>query len=769
MATEHSPDKPYPDIPVPESGPMPGNTISETTIIKPRDTNRKVSFFAMVLVLCALISGGLTFVAVSRPSIMTLPPEAVEALLLMDMVLAVLLVVLIVQHLVGQWSAFQQRKEGARLEGRLITAVALLTCLPTMIISVLAIFFVAYSIDGWFSKRIQLALDESRIIAEAYRLEHQRNILRDAVSMARMLEGRVQTLGPGGNLNDDLVHIARQHDIPEAIVFDPQQGVLGRAGLTFALELEVVGEDKLRQAGSGRVVILNAENQDRIRALIRLPGFANGYLIVGRYVAPEVFGRIEQTRAAVSQYQLLVQNRATIEVAVGIALGVIALLLLTTALWIGMAFAHRLVSPLGALIEAVGALSRGRLNTRVEVRGRKHDEITVLAHNFNTMAETLESQRVTLDQTVEALEERRRFVEQVLADVSAGVLALNDQGDVHIANEAAHKILDTATPITGQNILSILPEVAPWMDSCRTAQEAVDTQITLTKDRAEERHLHVRVAPGRGMPDSEGQGFVVTFDDLTPLALAQRRAAWIDVARRIAHEIKNPLTPILLSSERLKRRILPEIQDEKDRGIFETCVQSIARQVRIIGALVDEFSQFARLPKPVFRAFDLAELCRQCVFLQFSGWNQRVAVNHEGCDEPLMWVGDQRQLSQVLVNLIKNSCESASQFCEENTAPEEPEVVVRLTCDDDTITIDVEDNGAGFPAGDRHALLEPYVTHKESGSGIGLAVVARIIGEHQGQITLMDRPEGRGALVRVVLPQACEAEKESRNGEDDVV
>ncbi|MEK7821276.1 MAG: ATP-binding protein, partial [Pseudomonadota bacterium] len=497
----------------------------------------------------------------------------------------------------------------------------------------------------------------------------------------------------------------------------------------------------------GEIVVLTGDNDDRVRAVVRLARFVDAYLLIGRFVDSRVLEHVQRVERAVTQYQSTQRESRGIQVSFVTLFILVAVLLVLAAVWIGLTLASQMAEPIVELIDAAERVREGDLAARVEARGGG-DEVARLGRAFNRMTSQLETQRQGLIDASRQIDERRRFTEAVLTGVSAGVVGLDAAGLLNLPNRSASELLgvDLAEK-AGQPLRAIVPEMAPLLDDAAARPDRqAQGQIRLTR-QGQARTLHVRVAVER----SEGvtTGFVVTFDDITDLLSAQRTAAWADVARRIAHEIKNPLTPIQLSAERLKRKYLKEITTDPE--IFATCTETIIRQVEDIGRMVDEFSSFARMPQPSLKPENLSEICRQAVFLERARHPEiEFVLDLPPGDVTLSC--DNRQVSRAIVNVLKNAAEAVDAVADENAdaggAPARRAGWVRLKLapgDEGrglATVVAIEDNGRGLPAEHRDRLTEPYVTTRTKGTGLGLAIVKKIMEDHNGELLLDDRDGG---------------------------
>ena len=711
-------------------------------------------YLALSLAVAAIGAGIATYVLLTQSSF-RFGSDSVLILLNIDLVILLLLGIVIARHMVKIWSDRRRGSAGSRLHIRLALLFGLISGVPAIFMAVISILFFNFGIESWFSDRVRTALSASAAVAEAYVAEHKRNIVADALRMARDLDSQSGSLAFNQTRLIKVVNLqARVRQLTEAVVFTGAGNVIARSGLTGALEFEPVPPDAFRRAQDGEVAVLTSANEDRVRALVRLTSYIDTYLYVGRFVDAKVLGYSQRTKGAVDQFESLEIRRADLQISFAIIFVLIALLLLLAAVWVGLNVATSLSQPVSALISATEKVRSGNLSARVPVSGPDSDEISVLGRAFNRMTSDLEGNRRELIEANEQIDARRQFTETVLSGISAGVIGLDSGGRITLPNSASSELLGIELEqLQGEPLDEVVPEFSGLVAEvrARSGTRPLEKQIAIGGG-PETRTLLVRVGAVRA--DNEINGFVVTFDDVSDLLSAQRKAAWADVARRIAHEIKNPLTPIQLSAERLSRRYLKQITD--DSQIFLNCIDTIIRQVGSIGRMVDEFSNFARMPPPVFRRENLSDLCRQAVFLH-RGSHPRIAYDTEIPEAAQFASCDGRQISQAVTNLLLNAAEAI----EGRPGADLPtgRIVLRLCRDGGAFTIVVEDNGIGLPAHDRDSLTEPYVTSREAGTGLGLAIVRKIMEDHKGRLLLEDA-EGGGARVSLVLPEQA-AENES--------
>ena len=495
------------------------------------------------------------------------------------------------------------------------------------------------------------------------------------------------------------------------------------------------------KARSGEAAVLTAEDDQRVRALVHLQGlFGETFLFVGRFVDPKVLAHMERTSAAAAEYERLEGRRSGLEFAFSLVFAVISMLLLTSVVWVGLSMATNLAAPIIRLIDATERVRSGDFSS--SLTEGEPDEMGQLSRAFNRMTLQLDQQRRDLVDANRELDERHHFTESILNGVSAGVIGLDVSGAITLVNPSALRLLGRkAEALIGHSLFETIPAFAQCLEESLStgADRQLPSEVQVTGKDGGPRTLMVRVSA------DEGPGHILTFDDITELVSAQRKAAWADVARRIAHEIKNPLTPIQLSAERLKRKYFKEI--ESDPETFNALIETIIRQVGDIGRMVDEFSSFARMPQPRMKQDDLVDICRQAVFMQRTGYPD---VHFEtSLPETSRSINcDARLLGQALTNLLKNAVESIQGRDGDNLP--QGQVKLSMTERDKVIHVDIDDNGRGLPKEDRDRLTEPYVTTRAKGTGLGLAIVRKIMEDHDGELILEDGPLG-GARVSMVF------------------
>jgi len=667
----------------------------------------------------------------------------ITGLLVADLVIAVALVALLAVRLTQLWLDRRRGAAGSRLHMRLVLVCSVFTITPTLIVAIIFSLLVI-NLTDFVVKPAKASYEAARTIGEPVRRAREEEILRDIGGISGPLQGLgIDGIRDAQATNQLLERLVEGRPMIEAIVVDADKGVIARASAPDAegLKNPVPPAQSLWQAvNQARPVQIEAPNGAYfvMQLFVGEPLF----LVTGHAVDLRVVDYIKSIELAGSFYSQIEQAMQRSQLIIFMVCGAIAFLMLLAAVWLAILFASRLTEPIGGLMSAAERVRGGDLTARVE-EGPPDDELGQLARSFNRMASQIEQQRGELVDANTELDTRRRLTDAVLAGVSAGVLSVDEAGTITRSNRSALELL--ALPedgVLGRPLTNVMPELAPLVVQAAERPDRVTQGQVEILQRGARRILLVRISA------ASNAGAVVTFDDVTDLMSAQRMAAWGDVARRIAHEIKNPLTPIQLSAERLKRRYLKQIKDDPET--FSICTDTIIRQVGDIGRMVDEFSSFARMPRPTVQPEDAKELCQQALFLQRNG-NPEIRYVSTLPDHPVPLICDRRQIAQVLTNILKNSAEAIEgrQAAAGQVLPP-GEITLTLRDEAATVSIVVEDNGKGLPKEGRERLTEPYMTTRSKGTGLGLAIVKKIMEDHGGYLGLDDR-EGGGARISLVF------------------
>jgi two-component system nitrogen regulation sensor histidine kinase NtrY len=665
------------------------------------------------------------------------------ALSVADFAALLLLIIVLVGRVTRVVLEHRRGAAGARLHVRLVFLFGGVAAVPAILVAIFATVFFNIGIQAWFNQRVQTALDESSQVAQGYLQEHTNDIRLDALAIANDLSqnGTIFFGNPNG-FASYLVTQTAVRGLTQAVIFEPVTGqVVASAGLLAGMGATVPPANVIASARLGQVVVISQPDGTSEQAVIQLDSTPPLMLLIERPIDPAILDHVQRTEAAVAEYQRLEHNRAGLEVSFALVFATVALLVLSAAVLIGLVIANQIARPIGHLMRAAERVRAGDLAVRVP-ESKTGDEVAGLSRAFNRMTGQLSAQRAELMDAYGQLDERRRFTETVLAGVSAGVIGLDGKGRIELPNRAASELLrvDLLTRI-GQTLTDVVPEFGPLIAAVMAAPDKPATSEVEHGPAMAKRVLLVRI--GAELKAGQTDGFVVTFDDVTELLSAQRKAAWADVARRIAHEIKNPLTPIQLSAERLKRRFAREITTDIEG--FTQCADTIVRHVGDIGRMVDEFSTFARMPAPAMRDESLERIVREAMVLQRVAkpdidWT--VEIETAG----LRAVCDRRLIGQALTNLLQNAADGVAM------REGAKHVTLRLSAKDGQAVLSVIDDGIGLPETDRARLTEPYVTHKPKGTGLGLAIVRKIMEDHRGGLELDNAPAGHGAMVSLILP-----------------
>lgn len=735
----------------------PGGASADAAAARPRygrllDWLRRIKAertVALILLVGALTSGTATFVAMTGNLSATADTSHILLLLLADLVIILGLAALITRRLAILWIERKKGQAGSRLHGRLVALFSVVAVAPTILVAAFSVIIFDLGLEFWFSERVSAAIKNSRAVAAAYLDEHQQAIAADALAIAQVLNrGGPSLVFNPAVFNNVMTRQANQRYLTEAAVYDSSGRMLARSSsflLAFNPEIPEWAFERARNEG---MAIMTSEEEDRVRALVRLDLAADAYLYVGRLVDSRVVGHMESTRWAVQRYEDLEGNRFSLQITFALIFLVVALLLLLVAVWIGLAFANQLTGPIGSLIATAEKVGKGDLKARVQGPPRR-DEIGNLSRAFNKMTGQLERQQDALLEANEELDNRNRFIEAVLGGVSAGVIGLDEHGRINLANRMACDFLGRKfQSMRGHTLTEVMPEMDELLTRARRRpRKLAEQQLSIPDSSGSERVVLVRISAE--LEHGAIMGFVLTFDEITQLLAAQRKAAWSDIARRIAHEIKNPLTPIQLAAERLKRKYVGQITNDPDT--FQVCTDTIVRHVGDIGRMVDEFSAFARMPAPDMRKEDIGKLVGEAVMLQRTA-RQDVRFDYAPPPEEILLACDGRQVGQALTNLLKNAIESIEgRHGLEGEAAPAGAISVTIHSEDGHCVVDICDNGKGLPKSDRNRLTEPYVTTRERGTGLGLAIVKKIMEDHGGNLILRDREEG-GAIVSLIFP-----------------
>ncbi|MDA1295691.1 MAG: PAS domain-containing sensor histidine kinase [Proteobacteria bacterium] len=688
-----------------------------------------------------------------------------RVILLCDLLYLLALTALVMQRVMQIVALRRQKSAGSQLHLRLTGVFSAMSLLPTATVAVFAVLSINMGFEAWFSDRVQGVIADSLEAAQAYEQEQVRGLKEDIAALASDLETYRRTAINDPQLLRQRLSDAQenvQRGLKEAFIIDDTGDLILRGNRSYLFDYEEPSSELIQTAIREIVIIPDIPNNE-LRALTYLNGFGTYFLLVSRVIDGNLFALLDETQAAGQFYQQLESQRGASLFRFGIIYLIFAVLLIAASVFAALFFAERLSRPIGRLTGAAQKVGEGALDTRV-LEEEGNDEISQLSKYFNQMTQQLEKQRETLLENTEQIELRRRMFDSVLSSVTSGVLGLDAEGKVSFVNKSAERLLGGHEILENSHLSVAVPEFFPLFERLtQTKNESLQEELkTVQAGRLE--NLLVRVGRRR---NEKGQleGYVIAFDDVTDLVSAQRSAAWGDVARRIAHEIKNPLTPIQLSAERIRRKFAPKLSEESDD--LERMTDVIVRQTNDLRHIIDEFSKFARLPQPKKSKEDLIPIVKAAVLLQENGQPNINFVSNIPQNSLVISI-DATMISQALTNLLKNAGEAIDTRRYKLGGTIAGEIHVGVEQVGDIVQVIIDDNGIGLPQ-DRARLFEPYVTTRDKGTGLGLAIVKKIVEEHGGTLSLEDAPSFDaapyfGARVVMSLPFLSEEQDENTKG-----
>lgn len=697
---------------------------------------------ALSLVVLGTLTGFSTFLLLTGVTPIKPTSDLISYMLIANTVLVFLMGLMIGVQILHLFIERRRGTAGTGLHIRLITLFSMVALVPAILVAVFATVTLNRGLDTWFSDRTRAIVDTASTVADAYMTNASEATRTDVANIAADL---VQQLPDFNNDRPTYLKRVARHaalrNLAAAYVFN---------GKTKEIQANVTADDRIKfiappqealdKADKGDLVVIPpGRGGNLVRALIKLQGYPSHFLYIYRIVSPIVIDQLTKTRDAKSEYDQLLKQRVGVQLTFGMVYALVALVFLLASIWAGMWFSDRLVAPIVRLLSASREVAKGDFNAKVSVIDGPGDLMT-LSRTFNMMTDQIKFHQDQLVETNEQLDGRRRFTEAMLSGVSAGVIGIDHDHRISLINRSALILLgQPEAEFLGQPIEVKLPDMAPiYALAMSRPSGAAEGQVDM-KINGQDISFIVRITTERG--DDAEHGFVLTFDDITQLVSAQRNSAWSDIARRIAHEIKNPLTPIQLSAERLKRKYLKEIKT--DKHVFEQCTDTIIRQVADLGRIVDEFSSFARMPSAVPEPNNLNDVVRDATVLQRVSAGE-IDISLDLSKSPLLFAFDRRLLTQAITNLVKNAREAIE--ARDSEFPK-GKITVATGIELDVPFVSVVDNGVGLPQENRNRLAEPYMTTREKGTGLGLAIVKRIMEEHGGRLRLEDAPDGQGASV----------------------
>jgi two-component system nitrogen regulation sensor histidine kinase NtrY len=640
------------------------------------------------------------------------------------------------------------KKAGNELHNKLIFIFSVISLTPTLIISIFSVLIFDTALNSWFNPIISSAVSQSEKVANQYLLEHQNAMRGDILEFANILNVNAINLSSNKNKFSKFIdNYSRKNNLSEAILIDSNGNVLAFSNFVFEYTYADISNQDYLSANNGKIIITKEDNSNKMKAFMKLSQYVDAYLLISRFVDQRVLDAIQNTALAVSDYQSIELEQFDLKISFVVIFLFLTLILLLGSLIIGLNLANKLVDPISSLIMAAEEVGAGNLDykiTKKELLNFNVKEIKRLGQAFNKMIFDLKNIRIDIVNANNQLDKRRQFSETVLSGVYSGVIALDENLKLNLPNLTACKVLNISIEKDfGILITKIVPEFSNLIDTIlKSNMSVLEEKIQIIK---EDKILNLMTRIVVQKKHDKILGFVLTFDDITNLIAAQKMAAWSDIARRIAHEIKNPLTPIRLSAERLKKHIDKPIMFNKK--IFEQSLNMITRQVDDIHHLVDEFSSFARMPAPILNQVNVFVIVREYVEPLNISFDKITIKLDNTKYKNIFIMADEKQIRQAIGNIIKNSYENIITNNIKNGV-----ISIDFENDNDFVSILLKDNGTGINPNDISRMVEPYFSTKTNGSGLGLAITKKIIEDHNGSITIKSPKDEQGTIIIIKLP-----------------
>ena len=707
--------------------------------------NKKLYLLALILS-CAI--GFSSYIILSRIDLLSKYESKFILFILIFTLILIPLFFYIIKHFVSFFKERKLKKAGKELHNKLILIFSAVVLTPTLIIVGFSVLIFDTALNGWFNPRISTAISQSVNVANQYMLEHQNAMRGDVLALANILNvNAVKFSSSKVNFNKFLDKYTRKHNLSEAVLIDSSGNVLAFSEFVFEYTYSEIPRKNYEAANFDKIIINKEDNSNKMKAFMKLSQYVDAYLLISRYVDKRVLNAIQNTAVAASDYQFIKLQQFDLEISFVVFFLFLTLVLLLFSLLIGLNLANKLVDPISSLITAAEEVGSGNLDYKITSKDLMNinvKEIKRLGEAFNKMIADLKSSRIDLVLANDQLDKRRKFSELLLSGVYSGVIGLDENLKLNLPNVTAVKLLNISIDKHyGIPIIKIVPEFSNLINILNeTKADVVEDKIEIVR---EEKHLNLIARIVVQKIDNKIFGYVLTFDDVTNLIAAQKKAAWSDIARRIAHEIKNPLTPIRLASERLKKHLNNPLKLNKE--IFEKSLNMITRQVDDIDHLVEEFSSFARMPSPILNQVNIVSVVKQYIDLMNSSF-KNISINFDNIvDKEIYIMADEKQIRQALGNLIKNSYENLTINKIKNG-----KIYINLDSDDNHTTLSIEDNGTGIEKKDLTKVIEPYFTTKDGGTGLGLAITNKIIEDHNATMFFKKSNIGQGTIVIIKFP-----------------
>lgn len=700
-------------------------------------------YYIAILLFIALISAFFTYEELAKNQLSNVEnPQLIIVLIILDLILFLCLFTLLARNIFRAWH--KSKYHSGRLQNKIIFMFCMVAAIPTIIITVFSTIFFNFGIQSWFDQRVSTAIGESVVVSESY----FRTQLQLIESDIRIMMQDVNFLAPDISYGPErlaqyLTKQAEDKELVEAVIFQTQpKRIIAESRFNFSVPFGNLPDSAIEDALANKIVIIKTDDDNKVRALSKLDFLPNCYLLVSRTIDNKVLDHMANTKGAASEYERLRGKLSSLEIQFLVIFVIVSLVLLFAAVWMGVVFSSALIKPLKKLVKATEQISEGNFAEVHLPISNKNDEISMLTKAFNIMTLEIDHKQKSLILANMEIKAQHHFSETVLSGVSAGVVALDNNHKISMINKAAKNILLLNESPLNKKFDDVCPEIAALLQHVQDfSGHEMKKEISINRD-GHSFILIVRIITEKFHGKKEG--YIITFDDITTLVLAQRSAAWSDVARKVAHEIKNPLTPIHLAADRLRKKYANEVSDGKN---FEKYLEIIVKHVKDIGTMVEEFVQFARMPAPELSDINLAQLVREAVFSR-KCLDKPINYVSEIQIDPAIVLCDARQISQVLLNLLKNAEEAIEDHNISNG-----EIKIQLKLRDNRIELCIIDNGGGFPAELFDRLTEPYITSKSTGTGLGLAIVKKILDDHNVELSFANN-YNHGATIKLVFNQA---------------
>lgn len=679
--------------------------------------------FLIFLILSGYISNNLHVIDLSH-------------LLIINLLITLTIVIVIIFRIKILWSYRKTKNSGSNLHIQLSALFAFLTLIPSVLVTLFSLVFFDQGVKNWFSEKVQTALLGSKYISESYFKEHSNNLRNDLVFLSKEINNeKVAFFTDKDRLTNLLKSLTSIKLLDEVIIFERNGQLLAKIGNSFIIDKEPPPPLwTIFRADDGGISIFTNKENNKVRGLIKLDRVIPTYLYAGKNVDSLVLNRLDSVNTAANEYFDLEKQIERFQFQFYQLFIAINLLVISLSIWFGLLFANKIIFPIKTIISASKRISQGNLKTRIQ-KFSEFQDFNILSKSLNIMVDKFLEQKNNLFKAKQTLDLRRKFTEAVIEGVSAGILYIDFKFDVLLHNKRSLQILEK--DVRKKNLLELFPEMTPLIKKASKSLRLLEEEFNiLIVDKI--KTLSLKISPQ--LQKERLIGFILTFDDISELISAQKKAAWSNVARYLAHEIKNPLTPIKISTQRLQSNFK---KDLLKKDIFEKCTQTIIRQVNDIEKLVTEFSEFARMPISTFSRVDINKILTR-EFINLETIHKNISFKCHSEYQNLFIKADKSQILRVFNNILKNAIESDSNG-------KKKKIYARIKKNKNEVKVLIEDNGEGFPK-EKENLFEPYITHKKNGTGLGLSICKKIIEEHYGKIKLSNSGLLKGAAVEIILP-----------------